>query len=139
MSPEVDFAITERVEEDGTPVVAVAGELDLYRVPALEQALGSASGSAGVIIDLREATFIDSSTVAFLVQEHLRLQEAGRELVVLVGEHTPTTVFTLTEVDRILAIQYAGSADEQRSSVAKQKGGAGSEGEPFDAADNDGR
>jgi len=36
---EVDFAITTRTEVDGSTLLAVAGELDLYRAPALAVAL----------------------------------------------------------------------------------------------------
>src|SRR5690348_3594202 len=107
MSVEFDFTITDRAEQDGTLIVAVAGELDLYRGPALAQALGNASGSAKVILDLRDTTFVDSTTLALLVQEHRRLQAAGGELVVRVGERTPTTAFTITGVDRILTIRNA--------------------------------
>jgi anti-anti-sigma factor len=113
---ELDFAVTNRAGENGTTIVAVAGELDLYRIRALTQALQSASDTARVVLDLRKVTFLDSTTLALLVQEHRRLQEAGRELIVRVGEQTPTTAFTVTGIDRIVAIQYAGSGEEATSS-----------------------
>jgi len=108
MPTELDFAVTNRAAGDGTSIIAVAGEIDLYRIPALTQALESAPGTARVVLDLRDVTFLDSTTLALLVREHRRLKEAGRELIVRVGEHTPPTAFAVTGVDRILAIQYAG-------------------------------
>jgi len=104
----LDFALTTRRRGDGSTLVTVAGELDLHRVPALAEALQAADGS--VLLDLQEVTFLDSSTLALLVQEHRKLQAAGRNLTVLVGDGTPGTVFALTCIDRILTIRSAGPA-----------------------------
>ena len=60
-----------------------------------------------VIVDLQDVTFLDSTTLALLVREHRRLQSAGHELIVLVGEQTPLTVFAVTGIDRILTIRPA--------------------------------
>ena len=117
VSPEVDFALTSRTQEDGSTLVALAGEVDLHRVPALADALQAAAG--GLVVDLREVTFLDSATLALLVHEHRRLRAAGQELTVLVGEHTPTTVFALTGIERILTIRSV----EPPSSVAESGAG----------------
>jgi len=100
-----DFALTTRVEDDGTTLVAVAGELDLHRVPALADALHAAAGH--VVVDLQEVRFLDSTTLALLVREHRRRQAVGLELTVRVGEQTPTTVFAITGIDRILTLRSA--------------------------------
>lgn len=93
------------MQADGGTLVALAGELDLYRVPALAAALQAAAGR--VVVDLQEVTFFDSATLALLVQEHRRLQQAGHELTVVVGEQTPTTLFAVTGIDQILTIRPA--------------------------------
>lgn len=105
MAGEVEFAITTGRQADGSTRVALVGELDLHRVPALAAALRAASGR--VVVDLQEVTFLDSATLALLVQEHRRLQKEGHGLTVLVGEQTPTTAFTVTGIDQILAIRPA--------------------------------
>jgi anti-anti-sigma factor len=105
---EDDFAITTRTGEDGTTTVALAGEVDLYRVPEVSWALRMANGGR-ILVDLREVTFLDSTALALLVREDRSLRHAGRELIVLVGERTPTTALTVTGVDRILRIERAGS------------------------------
>ena len=112
MADLVDFALTTRTQDDGSTLVEVTGELDLHRVPELADALRAAAGC--VVVDLREVTFLDSTTLALLVREHRRLQSAGQELTVLVGKQTPTTVFAISGMDRILTIQSA----EGPSSVA---------------------
>ena len=104
MASEVDFAITT-AQADGTTRVALAGEVDLYRVPALASALQAATGR--VVVDLQEVTFLDSATLALLVHEHRRLDEEGHGLTVVVSEDTPTTAFTVTGIDRILTIRPA--------------------------------
>lgn len=105
MVTDVDFAITARAQADGGTRVALAGELDLYRVPELAAALEAATGR--IVVDLQDVTFLDSATLVLLVQEHRRLQAAGHELIVLVGEQTPVTVFAITGFDRILTIRPA--------------------------------
>jgi anti-sigma B factor antagonist len=112
----LDFALTTRTQDDGSTLVALAGELDMHRVPALADALHVAVGR--VVVDLQEVTFLDSATLALLVHEHRRLQAAGQELTVLVGEQTPTTVFVITGIDRILTIRSAEAASHVPGSRA---------------------
>lgn len=116
MPVELDFTLTTRRAEDGTAILAATGELDLYRIPALTQALQSAAGADRIVVDLRAVTFLDSGTLALLVHEHRHRHEAGRELVVRVGKQTPTTVFAVTGIDRILAIEVDDSCEEASSS-----------------------
>jgi anti-sigma B factor antagonist len=89
-------------QADGSALVALAGELDLHRAPALADALHAAAGR--VVVDLQEVTFLDSTTLALLVREDRRRRAAGEELTVLVGERTPRTVFAVTGIDRILTV-----------------------------------
>ena len=105
MVPGVDFAITTRAQTDGSTLVGLAGELDLFRVAELAAVLEAAAGR--IVVDLQQVTFLDSATLALLVQQHRRLQQAGHELTVLVGEQTPTTVFAVTGIDQILTIRSA--------------------------------
>src|SRR5580765_129027 len=105
MTDLIDFALTTRAEVDGSVLIAVAGELDLHRLPALADALQAAA--APVVVDLQEVTFLDSATLALLVREHRRLEAEGHELTVVVGRQTPTTVFAVTGIDRILTIESA--------------------------------
>ena len=107
MSVEVEFAITTEADSDGTTIVRLAGELDLARVPELTDALTPATGR--LVVDLSEVTFLDSTTLALLVKEHRRLEHAGGELVLLIGEQTPTTAFSVTGLDRIFTMRPSAS------------------------------
>jgi anti-sigma B factor antagonist len=65
----IEFRASSRHLGDGTRVVAVAGEVDLYTAPEFGRALelnGSADGR--IVIDLSECTFLDSTGLGILVQ-----------------------------------------------------------------------
>jgi anti-sigma B factor antagonist len=112
---EVDFAISTEQRPDGTTVVGLVGELDLYRLPALTEAFQSATSAGRVIVDLREVTFLDSTTLALLIKVQRRLRDDGRELLVVVGPETPLTAFAVTGLDRMLTIQHADPDANRRS------------------------
>jgi len=67
-------------EIDGVRVVAVRGELDLSTAPGLEPVLEEAVGSSeGVVVDLTECEFIDSTGIALLVRawQRTEAEDAG--------------------------------------------------------------
>ena len=125
-----DFALA--LERDGseTAVLVLAGELDLYRAPTIEDALAQAIGREPdddrrtpastrhssdrgqvrgeevrrLTVDLCAVTFIDSTMLTLLLAASRRQQARGAELRVLVGPQTPMTAFKVTGIDRLLAI-----------------------------------
>ena len=128
--PVDDFALT--LERHGrTAVVVLAGELDLYRAPEIEDALAQAvaplpdsdhceptfDGRAGdgrqisgeevprLVVDLYSVTFIDSTTLGLLLAASWRQHVRGGELHILVGPQTPMSAFEVTGFDRLLAIR----------------------------------
>jgi anti-anti-sigma factor len=112
-----DFSLTLERPENGTTVLVLAGELDLYRAPEIEDALASADGEqvsdggAGCLtVDLRSVTFLDSTAVAILLDASRRQSARGGELLVLVGPQTPMTAFEVTGFDRLLSIRKDGLA-----------------------------
>jgi anti-anti-sigma regulatory factor len=127
-----DFALA--LEQDGseTAVLVLGGELDLYRAPAIEDALAEALGPKldsdrghepplgahpaedvrgldakvrHLVVDLRLVTFIDSTTLVLLRGARRRQHAQGCQLLVLVGPQTPMTAFEVTGFDRLLAIR----------------------------------
>jgi anti-anti-sigma regulatory factor len=129
--PVHDFALALERHGRGTVVLVLAGELDLYRAPEIEDALARAigplpgsdrceptfDGRSGdgpqipgeevrrLAVDLRSVTFIDSTTLALLLAASRRQHARGGELLVLVGPQTPTSAFEVTGLDRLLAIR----------------------------------
>ncbi len=57
-------------DDAGNRVIRVGGELDLATVPSLEEELEAALGrpDGGVVVDLSELDFIDSTGIAVLVR-----------------------------------------------------------------------
>ncbi len=69
---------TERIDER-TVVIAVAGEVDLYTAPELKRELVAAvdQGARKIVVDLSEATFIDSTTLGVFQQYRATGARAG--------------------------------------------------------------
>ena len=62
----MEFKIATADLGEGVFTVSVAGEVDPATAPELKEALGDVvnSGAQGVLVDLSNATFIDSTTLA---------------------------------------------------------------------------
>jgi anti-anti-sigma factor len=107
-----DFALALKRDGSEKAVLVLAGELDLYRAPAIEDALAEAIGPnlgrdrvRHLVVDLRSVDFIDSTTLRLLLDASRRQHAEGGHLLVLVGPQTPMTVFEATGFDRLLAIR----------------------------------
>jgi anti-anti-sigma factor len=63
-----EFSVSRRRQGD-TIVVAPAGEIDLATIDELQAAVDAAAAEAGgVVLDLREVTFIDSAGLRLVLQ-----------------------------------------------------------------------
>jgi anti-sigma B factor antagonist len=70
------------------PVVSFSGEVDLAVAPDLQERLDEliASGQTTIVVDLLEATFLDSIALGVLVGALEQCQTAGGELYLVVTE-----------------------------------------------------
>jgi anti-sigma B factor antagonist len=96
---------TERID-DRTAVISVAGEVDLYTAPELKRELVTVidEGARKVVVDLSEATFIDSTTLGVLLSGVKRLRPVGGELAVVCTDRNIRKIFEITLLDRVFAI-----------------------------------
>ena len=99
---QADFSLAVERTGSESAVLVLAGELDLFRAPAIEHALAEVRH---LIVDLRLVTFIDATTLALLLSASRRQQAHAGALLVLVGPQTPMTAFEATGFDRLLAIR----------------------------------
>jgi anti-anti-sigma factor len=84
LAPDHAEVEIESEECDGVRVVAVAGELDISNVAALEHATFDLPNEAlGLVLDLSATTFIDSATVGLLFDLHGALARRGQPLRVV--------------------------------------------------------
>jgi anti-sigma B factor antagonist len=91
---------------DGVFSVSVAGEVDLATAPELKEVLGEVvnSGARGVLVDLSNATFIDSTTLGVLMGAVKRLRPARGELVIACHDPNIRKIFEITLLDRVFKI-----------------------------------
>jgi anti-sigma B factor antagonist len=66
---------------NGSPTVAVAGEIDLATAPELERVLKDFEHEV-VTVDLSEVTFIDSCGLTVLFDAYTRIRHAGGQFAV---------------------------------------------------------
>jgi anti-sigma B factor antagonist len=102
---EQEFRIEQRVN-DGVPVIAVIGEIDVATAPQLREALHGVitQGQATVILDLLSVTFLDSTALGVLVGGVKRCRELGGELHVVVADARIRKIFEITGLDKVFPL-----------------------------------
>ncbi len=104
MNRRLTFSIQEGEDPSG-PVVELAGEIDLNAVPYIEQAMRVAADKGrNVILDLSEATFLDSPTIGVLVNWTERLQAAQGRLAIVCTNADILRVFRQIGLDQTLDV-----------------------------------
>jgi anti-sigma B factor antagonist len=91
-------SISVRVEQDAA-VVTLRGEHEAYTADKLARHLtGLLAEGVSVVVDLREATFIDSTVVGVLLAARRRADAAGLRFALVLGSQTGWPVRRLLEV-----------------------------------------
>jgi anti-sigma B factor antagonist len=96
----LEFQATSERLEDGTFVVSVSGELDLYTGPELERALLDAGGAGSVVVELSKCTFLDSTTLGILLAAKRRVVLADARFSIVAPSAEVCKPFELTGLDR---------------------------------------
>jgi anti-sigma B factor antagonist len=99
----VEFEARSERLVDGSCLVCVAGELDLYTAPELERALLPAAGEAAgpFMVDLSGCTFLDSTALAILVAAKRRLADADGAFRIIGAAPAIRRPFEITGLDRL--------------------------------------
>jgi anti-sigma B factor antagonist len=102
----VDYEIEDTKLSDGTAGLIVRGELDLAASPALKECMGELidAGAMFALIDLSEATFVDSTVLGALIGANRRLLSKDGALVLVCDNPNIRTIFSLTRLDRVFEI-----------------------------------
>jgi anti-sigma B factor antagonist len=113
MAETWDFSISDLAEDDDMTVVDVSGEIDMETGPAFQQGLLRAigAGRGGLIVDLSQATFLDSSALTSLVNafDSLRRQGGGT-LSIVATDPRMRALFDVARLERDFRI-YDSRAD----------------------------
>jgi anti-sigma B factor antagonist len=94
-------------ELDGeTRLISVGGAVDLYSAPAFKEALARAleTGTRRIVIDLSEATFIDSTALGVIAGGLRRLSTTGGSLAIVCSHPGPMRVFRVSGFDRFYPV-----------------------------------
>src|ERR1700722_12699680 len=89
---------------EGRRVITLRGEWDLSNRDRLREALTSLGREHDVIVDLREASFFDSTALAELIALYKGLTAQERRLEALVGESNMRRLLELTSLDGLLGV-----------------------------------
>src|SRR3954449_1286035 len=83
----MSFSVSEESVDERTQVIAVSGELDSGAHPLLTARVGRAigAGKTHLVIDLVEATFLDSTGLSALLGYARRLRSPGAAFAVVVA------------------------------------------------------
>jgi anti-sigma B factor antagonist len=113
----VNFQISDQEIDADTHVIELGGEIDLYTAPEFKERMAEIidEGKTRVVVDLSQATFIDSTTLGVLVGGVKRLRPAGGSLALVCADENITKIFEITGLDRVFPIHE--SRDEALSEV----------------------
>lgn len=94
------------VSDQGVPVLAMRGEIDLSSAPRLREALlRLQTGEPSVVVlDLSEVTFLDSTGLGILIGALKRIQTAGGELRLVINRPNLLKVFEITGLTSLFTL-----------------------------------
>ena len=104
--PPIVYAIEAASTPEGVVVLGMDGEFDLAAAPALREQLAAAraGGPRGVVVDMTEVTFLDSSALRELLRADAALRADGAPLV-LAGLRPPVArLLELTRTTGLLTV-----------------------------------
>jgi anti-sigma B factor antagonist len=85
-------------------IVVAAGELDAYVLPNLASAFTEVRGARGVIADLEQVSFMDSSALGQVVRAARELEESGADVRIVLPSGPARRIFEITALDRALPV-----------------------------------
>lgn len=114
-----DFSLREDQPRDGSYVVAVAGEVDIFTAPELKRSIGNAidDGAREIIVDLTDTRFLDSTALGVLIGAVKRLRPLDGQLVIVNTEPSTAKTFEITGLDQIFTI--VGTRDDALATLAE--------------------
>ena len=99
-------------EADGTTVVAVGGEIDVYTAPRLRDKFTElvAAGSYDIIVDMQNVEFLDSTGLGVLVGGLKKVRAHDGSLDLVCTQDRLLKIFRITGLAKVFVIHD--SADE---------------------------
>ena len=98
MAGLTDFGLLEEPVDENTHLIALEGEVDAMSAPQLgKRILGLAEeGKTGVIVDMSEVSFMDSTGIGVLLNSLRQLTSKGAQLVLVCPTERMLRPFRIT-------------------------------------------
>ena len=119
VDPAGPYSVEELSASDGVAMLVLRGELDMAAAPELRGRVDAAAGRRGLVIDLAQATFIDSAVLKELLRAGAELARHDTRLVLCepappvrrLLELTRTTDLFTIAADREAAVRLLSPRD----------------------------
>jgi anti-sigma B factor antagonist len=113
------FYIGEEEIDGGVHVIRVGGDLDFNAAPQLKESIVRRfdGGGSQLIIDLSDASFIDSTGIGVIAGGLERANEAGGSLAVVCDEPNVVRIFEVVGLDGLIPLHR--SREDAVSSFAR--------------------
>jgi anti-sigma B factor antagonist len=110
-SAHVDLTLTTR-EVDGTTIVAVGGEIDVYTAPKLRDKITElvAAGEHNLVVDLEAVEFLDSTGLGVLVGGLKKVRAHDGSLQLVCTQDRLLKIFRITGLAKVFAIHSSAEA-----------------------------
>jgi anti-anti-sigma factor len=96
------ISVTLAPRDPPAAVVGLVGEHDTYSAPRIESELGMLlDDGRAIVVDLREAEFIDSTTLSTLLGARRRAEASGLGFALVLSERDYTQVNQLLDLTRL--------------------------------------
>ena len=101
----MDLTLSTR-EADGTTVVAVGGEIDVYTAPRLRDKFTElvAAGSYDIIVDMQNVEFLDSTGLGVLVGGLKRVRAHDGSLRLVCTQERILKIFRITGLTKVFPV-----------------------------------
>jgi anti-sigma B factor antagonist len=100
------FVVERERLEPGRCAIVVRGAIDLFAAPELKRRLLEAvgAGTREVVLDLRGASFVDSTGLGALLATRKRLAARDGRLIIVLNQPRVDRVFEITGLDTIFEL-----------------------------------
>jgi anti-sigma B factor antagonist len=107
----VDLTLSTH-EADGTTVVAVGGEIDVYTAPRLRDKFTElvAAGSYDIIVDMQNVEFLDSTGLGVLVGGLKKVRAHDGSLDLVCTQDRLLKIFRITGLAKVFVIHESAEA-----------------------------
>jgi anti-sigma B factor antagonist len=101
-----EFAVESSTLDGSRGLISLSGEVDIYTAPRLKERLMDLldGGATGVVVDLSDVTFIDSTALGVLIGGVRRLHEVDGRMALVVATRPVERVLTITGLERVFSI-----------------------------------